>query len=151
MLSLLSRTKSFRDPWVGQPALNQRWQLHRRRLQLAESLCRWRRWLRPVQERQLARDGFLLLPSGADENAGLPPDPRTQATLTRTPTIEWPYAAHCTHAHARHAPRQAARKLAWAACALDVHFWRERVAGCVMGVRHEMIDGTFDEMMTKAM
>ena len=33
MLTLLSRTKSFRDPWVGQPALNQRWQLHRRRVQ----------------------------------------------------------------------------------------------------------------------
>ena len=62
MLSLLSRTKSFRDPWVGQPALNQRWQLHRRRLQLAEALCRWRRWLRPVQERQLERDGFLVVP-----------------------------------------------------------------------------------------
>ena len=61
MLSLLSRTKSFRDPWVGQPALNQRWQLHRRRVQLAEALCRWRRWLRPVQERQLERDGFCLL------------------------------------------------------------------------------------------
>jgi len=62
MLSLLSRTKSFRDPWVGQPALNQRWQLHRRRVQLAEALCRWRRWLRPVQERQLERDGFLVVP-----------------------------------------------------------------------------------------
>ena len=62
MLSLLSRTKSFRDPWVGQPALNLRWQLHRRRVQLAESFCRWRRWLRPVQERQLERDGFLVVP-----------------------------------------------------------------------------------------
>lgn len=62
MLSLLSRTKSFRDPWVGQPALNHRWQLHCRRLQLAESLCRLRRWLRPVQERRLERDGFLVVP-----------------------------------------------------------------------------------------
>ena len=49
------------------------------------------------------------------------------------------------HARTRSAhTTPAARKLARAACALDVHFWRERVAGCVMGVRHEMIDGHFD-------
>jgi len=49
MLSLLTRTKSFRDPWVGHPDLNRRWQLHRRRVQLAETLCLWRRLLRPAQ------------------------------------------------------------------------------------------------------
>ena len=47
MLSLLTRTKSFRDPWVGQAHLNSHWRLHRRRMQLAEALCRWRRGLRP--------------------------------------------------------------------------------------------------------
>ena len=29
MLSLLTRTKSFEDPWVGHPQWNQRWSLHR--------------------------------------------------------------------------------------------------------------------------
>lgn len=69
MLSLLSRTKSFRDPWVGHPVLNRRWQLHRRRLLLAESLCRWRRSLRSGSGsgltedvvHRLRRDGFVVL------------------------------------------------------------------------------------------
>ena len=61
MLSLLSRTKSFRDPWVGHPDLNRRWQLHRRRVQLAETLCIWRRLLRPAQLAGLERDGFVVL------------------------------------------------------------------------------------------
>ena len=63
MLSLLTRTKSFRDPWVGHPMLNRRWQLHRRRVQLADSLCRWRRWLKPSQRKDLERDGFLVIPN----------------------------------------------------------------------------------------
>ena len=61
MLSLLSRTKSFGDPWVGHPQLNRHLLLHRRRVQLAEGLCRWRRWLHPVHEADLARDGFVLI------------------------------------------------------------------------------------------
>ena len=61
MLSLLTRTKSFRDPWVGHPDLNRRWQLHRRRVQLAETLCIWRRLLRPAQLASLERDGFVVL------------------------------------------------------------------------------------------
>ena len=61
MLSLLTRTKSFRDPWVGHPDLNRRWQLHRRRVQLAETLCLWRRLLRPAQLASLERDGFVVL------------------------------------------------------------------------------------------
>ena len=67
MLSLLSRTKSFRDPWVGHPVLNRRWQLHRRRLLFAEALRRWRRGLRPettpVDEAvlRLRRDGYVVL------------------------------------------------------------------------------------------
>ena len=55
MLSLLTRTKSFRDPWVGHPTLNRRWLLHRRRMQAAELLCRWRRWLKPAQLQDLER------------------------------------------------------------------------------------------------
>ena len=61
MFSLLTRTKSFRDPWVGHPDLNRRWQLHRRRVQLAEMLCLWRRLLRPAQLASLERDGFVVL------------------------------------------------------------------------------------------
>ena len=67
MLSLLSRTKSFRDPWVGHPHLNQRWHLHRRRVLLAESFCDWRRWLRPGADysddasTRLRRDGFVVM------------------------------------------------------------------------------------------
>ena len=61
MLTLLTRTKSFRDPWVGSPALNRHWQLHRRRVQLAESLCRWRRLLRPAA-RWCDRDPELAAP-----------------------------------------------------------------------------------------
>ena len=61
MLSLLTRKKSFRDPWVGHPALNRRWQLHRHRVQLAEMLCLWRRLLRPAQLASLERDGFVVL------------------------------------------------------------------------------------------
>ena len=61
MLTLLTRTKSFRDPWVGSPALNRHWQLHRRRVQLAESLCRWRRLLRPVEVSDLQRDGVIAI------------------------------------------------------------------------------------------
>ena len=61
MLSLLTRTKTFRDPWVGHPGLNRRWQLHRHRVQLAEMLCLWRRLLRPAQLASLERDGFVVL------------------------------------------------------------------------------------------
>ena len=61
MLTLLTRTKSFRDPWVGSPFLNNHWQLHRRRVQLAESLCRWRRLLRPVEVSDLQRDGVIAI------------------------------------------------------------------------------------------
>ena len=61
MLSLLTRQKSFRDPWVGHPGLNRRWQLHRHRVQLAETLCLWRRLLRPAQLSSLERDGFVAL------------------------------------------------------------------------------------------
>ena len=61
MLSLLTRTKSFRDPWVGHPTLNRRWLLHRRRMQAAELLCRWRRWLKPAQLQDLERDGFTVI------------------------------------------------------------------------------------------
>ena len=75
MLSLLTRTKSFQDPWVGHRELNARWQLHRHRLSIADALCRWRRFLRPgsavqlsaEQRLQLHRDGCLeirdLLPA----------------------------------------------------------------------------------------
>ena len=62
MLSLLTRTKTFRDPWVGHPVLNRRWDLHRRRLQLAEQCCRWRQWFRPAQLESLGRDGFIVIP-----------------------------------------------------------------------------------------
>ncbi len=62
MLSLLTRTKTFRDPWVGHPVLNRRWDLHRRRLQLAEQCCRWRQWFRPAQFESLRRDGFIVMP-----------------------------------------------------------------------------------------
>ena len=62
MLSLLTRTKTFRDPWVGHPVLNRRWDLHRRRLQLAEQCCRWRQWFRPGQFESLRRDGFIVIP-----------------------------------------------------------------------------------------
>ena len=61
MLSLLTRTKSFRDPWVGHRGLNHHWQLHRRRVALAETLCRLRRWLRPDQLASLQRDGYVLI------------------------------------------------------------------------------------------
>ena len=61
MLSLLTRTKSFRDPWVGHPNLNRRWLLHQRRMQAAELLCRWRRWLKPAQLQDLERDGFTVI------------------------------------------------------------------------------------------
>ena len=61
MLSLLTRKKSFRDPWVGHPGLNRRWQLHRHRVQLAETLCLWRRLLRPAHLASLERDGFVAL------------------------------------------------------------------------------------------
>ena len=61
MLSLLTRTKSFEDPWVGHPQWNQRWGLHRRRVQLAEQLCRWRRRLRPGACADLARDGYVVM------------------------------------------------------------------------------------------
>ena len=67
MLSLLSRTKSFRDPWVGHPVLNQRWHLHRRRLLLADRFCDWRRRLRPGVDwadgalTRLRRDGFVVI------------------------------------------------------------------------------------------
>ena len=37
MLSLLTRTNSFRDPWVGHPVLNRQLQLHRQRVNLAEA------------------------------------------------------------------------------------------------------------------
>ena len=63
MLSLLTRTKSFRDPWVGHPTLNRRWLLHWRRMQAAELLCRWRRWLKPAQLHDLERDGFTVIES----------------------------------------------------------------------------------------
>ena len=61
MLSLLTRTKSFEDPWVGHLQWNQRWGLHRRRVQLAEQLCRWRRRLRPGSCADLARDGYVVM------------------------------------------------------------------------------------------
>ena len=61
MFTLLTRTKSFRDPWVGSPFLNNHWQLHRRRVQLAEGLCRWRRLLRPVEVSALQRDGVIAI------------------------------------------------------------------------------------------
>ena len=61
MLSLLTRTKSFRDPWGGHPALNRRFQLHRRRVELAETLCTWRRWLKPGRCADLERDGFVVI------------------------------------------------------------------------------------------
>ena len=60
MLSLLTRTKSFRDPWVGHSMLNRRWQLHRRRVQLADSLCRWRRWLKLSQQVLLKATQVLM-------------------------------------------------------------------------------------------
>lgn len=61
MLSLITRTKSFRDPWVGHPVLNHRFQLHRRRVVLAEALCRWRRWLGFRHLQSLQRDGYLVV------------------------------------------------------------------------------------------
>ena len=61
MLSLLTRTKSFEDPWVGHQQWNQRWGLHRRRVQLAEQLCRWRRRLRPGSCGDLVRDGYVVI------------------------------------------------------------------------------------------
>ena len=62
MLSLLTRTKSFRDPWVGHPVLNRRWQLHRHRMQLAERLCGWRRKLRrPRSARWVAATTSMAL------------------------------------------------------------------------------------------
>ena len=69
MLSLLTRTKSFRDPWVGHPMLNRRWQLHRRRVQLADTFCRWRRWLKPSHWKSLERDGFLVIPNLLPDSA----------------------------------------------------------------------------------
>ncbi len=71
MLSLLTRTKSFRDPWVGHPVLNRQLQLHRQRVNLAEALCTWRQWLKPGRCADLKRDGFVVinnfLPSGQFE------------------------------------------------------------------------------------
>ena len=76
MLSLFTRTKSFRDPWVGHRQLNTRLHLHRRRIQLAEHLCQWRQRLRPAASEglpkgvldQLERDGCCaieeFLPNG---------------------------------------------------------------------------------------
>ena len=61
MLSLLTRTKSFEDPWVGHRRWNQNWGLHRRRVQLADQLCRWRRWLRPAACAALERDGYVVI------------------------------------------------------------------------------------------
>ena len=61
MLSLLTRTKSFRDPWVGHPTLNRRWSLHQRRIQTAELFCRWRRWLKPIHVEELERNGYTVI------------------------------------------------------------------------------------------
>ena len=74
MLSLLTRTKSFRDPWVGHPVLNRRWQLHRHRMQLAERLCGWRRKLRPALDlpdgslQRLRRDGVVAVPNALSQD-----------------------------------------------------------------------------------
>ncbi len=70
MLTLLTRKKRFGDPWVGQPLLNRRFGLHRRRMRLADGFCRWRRWLiRPSGAGlpagaldTLAREGCLQIP-----------------------------------------------------------------------------------------
>ena len=61
MFSLFTRTKSFKDRWVGHPVLNRRWKVHRSRIQLAEALCRWRRYLRRVHQEDLARDGYVVI------------------------------------------------------------------------------------------
>lgn len=76
MLSLLTRKKRFGDPWIGHPRLNQGFALHRRRMQLAEALCCWRRWLVAPQGvapgaspllasvlGALARDGCVQIPN----------------------------------------------------------------------------------------
>ncbi len=75
MLSLLTRKKRFGDPWIGHQRLNQGFALHRRRMQLAEGLCRWRRRLVAPQGvaprglplpatavAALARDGCVQIP-----------------------------------------------------------------------------------------
>ncbi|MGL6134606.1 MAG: phytanoyl-CoA dioxygenase family protein [Prochlorococcaceae cyanobacterium] len=70
MFSLLTRKKRFGDPWIGHPQLNRGFALHRRRMQLAEGLCRWRRWLVAPQGpalplaalSALARDGCVQIP-----------------------------------------------------------------------------------------
>ena len=91
MLSLLTRTKSFRDPWVGHPVLNRQLQLHRRRVEIAEALCTWRQWLKPGRCADLERDGFVVinnfLPSGQfealrDEVESLVRDMGAQASAT---------------------------------------------------------------------
>ena len=107
MLSLLTRTKSFRDPWVGHPMLNRRWQLHRRRVQLADSLCRWRRWLQPSQRLDLERDGFLVIPNLLPDSAFIALRNEVEDHLARA------NAAHPLHrmiklASSRNSPSRAA-------------------------------------------
>lgn len=58
MFSLLTRKKRFGDPWIGHPHLNGRYGLHRRRMQLADGLCRFRRL--PFRSRSSVLDGDVL-------------------------------------------------------------------------------------------
>jgi hypothetical protein len=75
MLSLLTRKKRFGDPWIGHPQLNRGVALHRRRMQLAEGLCRWRR--------------LLVAPQGSSPQGSVLPA-ATLAALVRDGCVQIP-------------------------------------------------------------
>lgn len=68
MFSLLTPEKSFDDRWVGHRRWNERYALHRRRMQLAESAAALRRAAAFLVSKRLAgcealeRDGYAVLP-----------------------------------------------------------------------------------------
>lgn len=97
MLSLLTRKKRFGDPWIGHPHLNGHFGLHRRRMQLADGVCRVRRL--PFRSRsrvldadvlaRLARDGYVeirnFLPSDAYEALRLEVEQMLAEAASRNP------------------------------------------------------------------
>lgn len=68
VLALLTSAKSFGNRWVGHRRWNERYDLHRRRMRLAEQAAALRRGSafmvgkRPVICRDLVRDGFVAVP-----------------------------------------------------------------------------------------